>query len=202
MWSCCFNKCSQLHEGFLNTKIFFDRENGWTHTATLQWHTKRRKPANVCNLNFISLKQHSFFSVSLPLFLLLQILWWHHLRICPCSWALVLVLKYFMQSLGKAHSCLWASHTQEIRLLLFLQFPVFWCVSENWKAALIVMVSLEMSSEFAQEWRSSWWPHQSELLWSEYERTELKDWVWGKGSVWKGHLVKKIKERTFSPLGI
>lgn len=40
---------------------FFDRENGWPHTATLQWCTKRRKPANVCNLNVISLKQHSFF---------------------------------------------------------------------------------------------------------------------------------------------
>lgn len=60
-WSCLFNKWTQLHEGLWNIKIFFDRENGWPHTAILQWYTKRRKPANVCNLNFISLKQHSFF---------------------------------------------------------------------------------------------------------------------------------------------
>lgn len=43
----------------------------------------------------------------------------------PCSWILVLVLKYFMQSLGKAHSCLWVSHGQEIRLFLLLH--LFMC---------------------------------------------------------------------------
>lgn len=109
----------------------------------------------------------------------------------------MLVLKYFMQSLGKAHSCLWMSHMQKIRLFLLFQFPVFSCVSENWKPALMVMVSLEVSSAFGQEWKSSWWPHQSELLWSEYERTELKDSVWGKDSVCKGHSVKNIKEKSF-----
>lgn len=64
---------------------------------------------------------NSFRVFSFPTFLSpsANVLCWHHLWICPCSWALMLVLKYFVQSLGKAHSCLWVSPVQEIILRLF-----------------------------------------------------------------------------------
>lgn len=199
MWSCFFNKCTQLHEGFWNIKIFFGRENGWPHTAALQWCRKRKKPENVCNLNFSSLKQQSFF------------LFPYFAFSCKCIMLTSLTNLSMFLGINAGTEVLHAEFRESTFLFLgesyagnetVLAFAVSclsMCLCENWKATLIVMVSLEMSSEFGQDWKSSWRPHPSEFLRSEYKREELKYSVLGEGSVCKGHSVKNIKERIFFP---
>lgn len=70
------------------------------------------------------------------------------------------------------HMLVWGSVTHRklyCRLETLLALAVsclFMCLPEKGKATPVIMVSLEISSEFGQDWKR--WPYPSELLWSEY----------------------------------
>lgn len=115
---------------------------------------KRKKIRECMESEFIALKL--FF-----LFLCLSFFCYkcsHHLGICHSSWILLLVLKCFIYCWGKAVCGSVTCREYYCRYESILTLPVsclFMCLSENWKATLIIMISWAISSEVSRDWKSS-----------------------------------------------